>query len=218
MDLSKRPIWLFPALSAVIALILGALIVSSQLNPAPREASASSVRTAEGVTLGGPFTLVNHEGETVTEETYRGTAMLVYFGFTYCPDMCPASLQLLKVALDELDADERAAFQPILISVDPERDTPESLAQYVSGSAFPENLVGLTGTLDQVRAAATGYGVYFSRVEDSSLTSGYTVDHVSVIFLMDRNGEFVDIFPHGTAPTVIAQRLQRFLQDNPVQS
>ena len=218
MDLSKRPIWLFPAISAVIALILGAFIVSSQLNREPAPASASGVRTADGVSLGGPFTLVNQDGETVTNETYRGSAMLVYFGFTYCPDMCPASMQLLKVALDQLDEADRANFQPILISVDPERDTQEALAQYVEGAAFPDNLVGLTGTLDQVRAAASAYGVYFSRVEDASLTSGYTVDHLSVIFLMDRNGEFVEIFPHGTAPNVIAQRLQRFLQDNPVQS
>jgi protein SCO1/2 len=219
MNLRKRPVWLFPAVSAALAALAGLFIISTQLaarSDAPT--GASPVRVSGAVNIGGPFTLVNQDGETVTDADFSGKAMLIYFGFTYCPDICPTTLQVMTAALDRLDADQRAAFQPILISVDPERDTPEALAQYVQSPAFPDALVGLTGTADQVREAARAYRLYYARVQDESLSADYTVDHSSLIYLMGREGEFIDVFPHGTPPDEIAGRLQRFLDENPVQS
>lgn len=219
MNLKNRPVWLFPALSLVFALILGAVIVSVQL--AARDDARSGpapMRVSGEARIGGPFTLVNQDGETVTEADFRGKPMLIYFGFTYCPDICPASLQVMNAALNQLEPQARDQFQPILISLDPQRDTPEALAQYVSSQSFPDGLTGLTGTLEQVREAAAAYRVYFTQVEDDSLTADYTVDHSSMIYLMGPQGEFVDIFPHATPPGQIAARLQQFLEDNPVQS
>lgn len=219
MNLNNRPVWLLPALSALIAALLGAVIVWTQIG-ARSEAGAGSapVRVSGAAAIGGPFTLINQDGETVTEADFRGRAMLIYFGFTYCPDICPTSLQVMKAALDQLPASDRAAFQPILISVDPERDTPEALSEYVRSQAFPETLVGLTGSPEQVRDAARAYRVFYSRVEDDGVSSDYTVDHSSVIYLMGPDGAFVDVFPHATTPDEMAARLQRFLQDDPVQS
>ena len=218
MDLKSRPVWLLPALSAVIAAVLGAAILGFQLTERSNVQAPASTRVAGDVRIGGPFTLVNHEGETVTEADFRGKAMLIYFGFTYCPDICPASLQVMDAALRRLPEAQRDAFQPILISVDPERDTPQSLAQYVSSDAFPEDLVGLTGTPEQVRQAARAYRVFYTRVEDDGVSSEYTVDHSSLIFLMGPDGDFIDVFPHATPPDEMAARLQRFLEEDQAQS
>lgn len=219
MDLNNRPVWLLPALSAAAALILGAIIVAAQLGARSEAGSgAAPMRVSGQAQIGGPFTLVNQDGDTVTDADFRGKAMLIYFGFTYCPDICPTSLQVMSAALDQLPADDRDAFQPLLISVDPERDTPELLAQYVDSPAFPEGLMGLTGSEEQVRAAARAYRVFYSRVEDDGVSTEYTVDHSSLIYLMGPDGSFVDVFPHNTTPDQMAARLQRFLQDNPVQS
>jgi len=219
MNLSNRPIWLLPVITAVIA---GGLAITFIITgPGQRGGDtprASAVRTTGEAQIGGPFTLTNHLGETVTDETFRGRPMLIYFGFTYCPDVCPASLQVMGAALDLLPAEDAAIFQPLLISVDPERDTPEALADYVSAEVFPDNLMGLTGADDQIRDAAQAYRVFYQRVEDDATMAEYLIDHLSVIFLMDANGEFAEIFPHGTAPATLASRLQQFLEENPVQS
>lgn len=219
MDLNKRPAWLLPVLSAAVALVLGAVLVAAQLNARQDGGGAPApMRVSGDAQIGGPFTLVNQDGETVTDEDFRGKAMLIYFGFTYCPDICPTSLQVMKAALDQLPENDRAAFQPLLISVDPERDTPELLAQYVESPSFPDDLVGLTGSAEQVREAARAYRVFYTRVEDDGVSSEYTVDHSSLIFLMGPDGAFADVFPHATTPDQMAARLQRFLEDNPVQS
>jgi len=217
MELNKRPIWLFPAIAAIIAVLLGAvLILTSQGTTQPGEAGrAAPVRMSGEAQIGGPFTLVNHEGETVTQADFEGRPMLIYFGFTYCPDICPTSLQVMAAALDRLPEEDRAEFQSLLISVDPERDTPASLAQYVNSPAFPENLIGLTGTEDQIRNAARAYRVYYRRVEDDGTLAEYTMDHSSLIYLMGRGGEFIEVFPHQATPAQISSRLQQFLEENP---
>lgn len=217
MSFKTRPIWFIPAVALTLGLLAAAVMAGAGLlrGPAPADAGAprpAPVRSSGEAQVGGPFTLVNHRGETVTEADFAGRPMLIYFGFTYCPDVCPASLQVMGAALEQLTPEQRAQFQPILISVDPERDTPDMLAQYVTAPAFPENLTGLTGTLDQVRNAARAYRVYFARVEDDGVSSDYTVDHSSIIYLMDREGRFVEVFPHGSSPATIAARLQAFLE------
>jgi len=163
-----------------------------------------------GVPIGGPFSLINQDGARVTDADFAGRPMVIYFGFTYCPDVCPLSLNKLAIAL-EIVGDEADAFQPILITIDPERDTPEQLALYVASHGFPEHLVGLTGTLEEIQAVADAYRVYFSKVNSPDTAADYLMDHTSVLYLMDANGRFADAFTHASTPQEIAERLQRYL-------
>ena len=153
--------------------------------------------------IGGPFELTTQDGKRVTDKDFRGRLMLVYFGFTYCPDICPAGLQTVTAALDELGGKaDRVA--PLFITVDPERDTPEQLKLYVS--SFHKNLIGLTGSADDIAKAAKAYRVYYRKVEDESLSS-YTMDHSSFLYLMGPDGEFITHFPHTVQPDKLAARL-----------
>ncbi len=217
MDLKNRPIWLFPAIAAILAGVAAVAILtfSPGAGTGANTTGAAPVRMSGQADIGGPFTLVDHTGRTVTEETFAGRPTLIYFGFTYCPDICPTSLQVMAAALDRLTPEQRAQFQPLLITVDPERDTPEALAAYVQSPAFPDNLLGLTGSEEQIREAARAYRVYYARVEDDGTLAEYTMDHSSLIYLMGRNGEFVEVFPHQATPDQIASRLQQFLETNP---
>lgn len=207
MPFSRQPVWIYALLAglAALAIVFGVLMLTGTRDSGP------IVRSSGEAAIGGPFTLVNQDGETVTDADFRGEAMLIYFGFTYCPDICPFSLQTMDAALDQLDPADRARFQPILISVDPERDTPEAMAAYVQSNSFPEGLVGLTGSPEQVAAAAEAYRVIFRQTEEGQEDDTYLVDHTSFIYLMDFEGEFVTVFSHGHTPEAIATALQDFL-------
>jgi cytochrome oxidase Cu insertion factor (SCO1/SenC/PrrC family) len=157
-----------------------------------------------GVSMGGPFTLVNTAGETVTDATFRGRWMLVYFGFTYCPDVCPTELQTISAALDRLGPlAERIV--PVFVTIDPERDTPAALAEYVK--LFDERMVGLTGSPEQIAAAARAYRVYYARAKSKD-TSDYLMDHSSFIYLIGPDGGFRALFRHGIAPEELAGSLR----------
>ncbi|WP_082747705.1 SCO family protein [Bradyrhizobium macuxiense] len=144
--------------------------------------------------VGGPFTLTDQAGHERTDRDFRGKLMLVYFGFTYCPDVCPADLQAIGLALDKLGRDGNQV-QPIFITVDPERDTATHLADYVP--LFHPRLIGLTGSAEAIRKVADAYKVYYARVP---LDAGdYTVDHTAYIYLMDRDGNYLGFFPPGTS-------------------
>ncbi|WP_421784841.1 SCO family protein [Hyphobacterium sp.] len=208
------PIWVLPLAAGLGALVLVfAILMVLDARPQPTSGEVTSSGRAD---IGGPFTLVDETGTTVTEADFLGRPMLIYFGFTYCPDICPFSLQVIAAALDELPDEQRAEFQPMLITVDPERDTPEQLALYVSSDAFPDNLTGLTGTPEQIAAVASEYRVIYRRVlEEGAPEDTYTMDHTSLIYLMDRQGEFHSVYAHGTPPGQLARRLQDFLEENP---
>ena len=200
------------------AAIFGALIIAflASLWLGPDRGNASGVRSGAikvsgEAQIGGAFTLVNHLGETVTQDDFLGKPMLVYFGFTYCADTCPMALQNLNAALTRLDAEDREKIQPVFVSIDPERDTPEQLALFVTTPAIPENLIGLTGSDEQVREAASAYRIYYARVEDEGSYAGYFMDHTSMFFLMDEAGRFAEVFADQTDPQLIAARLQDFL-------
>lgn len=211
---SGIPIWIFPLLAGIGALVLvfGVLMA---LDARPQQAQGEVISSGRA-DIGGPFTLVDHTGTLVTEADFAGRPMLIYFGFTYCPDICPFSLQVMATALDLLPEDRRNEFQPVLITVDPERDTPEQLAQYVSSPAFPDNLVGLTGTPEQIAAVAGEYRVIYRRaLEQGAPEETYTMDHTSLIYLMDRQGNFHSVFAHGTPPAQLAEGLQDFLEERP---
>ena len=156
--------------------------------------------------IGGAFTLVDHKGRTVTNESYPGRYKLVYFGFTYCPDICPAGLQVMSAALDEIGKKAAAKIQPLFITVDPERDTPEKMAEYVS--SFYPGLIGLTGTPAQVKKAARAYRIYYTKVKNEDVPGGYTVDHSAFFYLMGPNGDFLRHFAHSVSPDVLAKALR----------
>ena len=145
--------------------------------------------------IGGPFELTDHTGQLRTERDFRGQLMLVYFGFTYCPDICPTDLQAIGLALDKLGRDANSV-QPLFVTVDPERDTAEHLAEYVP--LFHPRLIGLTGDPDAIRKAADAYKVYYAKVPIGKETNDYTVDHTAFIYLMGQDGNYLGFFPPGT--------------------
>ena len=146
--------------------------------------------------VGGPFVLTDHAGKPRTDRDFRGMLMLVYFGFTYCPDVYPTDLMAIGQALERLGPDADAV-QPVFITLDPERDTAEHLAEYVP--LFHPRLPGLTGSLDAIGTAADAYKVYFAKVTTGKNADDYTVDHTAYIYLMDRDGKYLGFFPPGTS-------------------
>jgi cytochrome oxidase Cu insertion factor (SCO1/SenC/PrrC family) len=145
--------------------------------------------------IGGAFALTDHNGKVRSDRDFRGQLLLVYFGFTYCPDICPTDLQAIGLAMDQLGA-ESAHVLPLFITLDPARDTAEHLAQYVP--LFHPRLIGLTGDAAAIHQATEAYRVYYKRVEFDN-KADYTVDHSAFIYLMDRDGKYLGFFPPGTS-------------------
>lgn len=193
---------------AILGILLGGLS-ALLLDPEARRAvfgPRSPVTTGKAL-IGGPFNLTDHTGKRVTERDFVGRPMLVMFGFTSCPDICPAGLQVLTAAIEKL-GEQGKGITPIFISLDPERDTPPKLKDYLS--SFHPALVGLTGSTEDVTAAAKAYRVYFKKVKDES-GSGYTIDHSSFYYLMDAKGEFLTHAPHSTSAEALSVRLKSVL-------
>ena len=162
-----------------------------------------------GQAIGGPFTLIDHNGRTVTERDFRGKLLLVHFGYTYCPDICPTSLSAMAETLDLLGPDGDKVV-PLFISIDPRRDTPEQLKMYVA--YFDPRLIGLTGTTEQVAAVAQAHRIYFTALSHKgSDAEDYLIDHTAIIYLMGRKGEFRAHFPYETPAAVIAARIRENL-------
>jgi protein SCO1/2 len=157
--------------------------------------------------IGGPFTLVDENGRTITDQDFRGKWLLVYFGYTYCPDVCPTSLARNGEAV-ELLGDKGEQVVPMLISVDPERDTPEKLKDYVH--AFHPRMVGLTGTPDQIAKVGREYRVFYMKVEPGE-DGTYLVDHSSLTYLIGPDGRFVQVFGHQASPQEVADSLKKLL-------
>jgi protein SCO1/2 len=143
--------------------------------------------------IGGPFNLINQDNLLVTENDFLGKPQLIYFGFSYCPDICPTALQKMGSVQEELDPDGDL-INYLFISVDPERDTSESLKLYVESDGFPKGLNGLTGSKEQIDIAKLAYKVYSQRVSLSDSEVDYTVDHSDIMYFMDENGIFIDFF------------------------
>ncbi len=159
--------------------------------------------------IGGPFTLVNGAGETVTESSFPGQYLLMYFGYTYCPDVCPSSLYAMSLALQDLEPALVDKIQPLFITVDPERDTQAMVADYAA--AFHPKLIGLTGTSEQVTAAARAWRVYYQRVDMPDSAVGYLIDHSAFLYLMRPDGGLATFFRHGDQPDAIAAGLRAAL-------
>ena len=156
------------------------------------------------VPVGGSFELTDQTGLRRTDADFRGELVVLYFGYTYCPDVCPTELQSISLALDKLGAAAEAA-QPLFITVDPERDTPARLSDFVS--AFHPRLIGLTGSLAEIRKTATAYKTFFAR--HSIAGSGdYSVDHTGFIYLVGKDGRYLGFLPPGLAPDAIADAIR----------
>jgi cytochrome oxidase Cu insertion factor (SCO1/SenC/PrrC family) len=158
--------------------------------------------------VGGPFTMVNHRGETVTEKTFLGKPMLVFFGFTYCPDVCPSGLQVMTAALNDM-GEAGKDIQPVFVTIDPERDTPVVLASYVSN--FSDTLVGLTGTPTQVAHIASIFRVAFEKRENKADPGNYLMDHSSFMLLMGADGKFIKHFSYTTDAALLADNVKKAL-------
>ncbi len=156
--------------------------------------------------IGGPFRLVDQDARTVTDADLKGKWLLVYFGYTRCPDACPTALNDIAIALDDLGA-KRGAFRPIFITVDPERDTPEVMKAYVE--SFDAPILALTGTPAQLAEAAKSYRVYYAKHPEQG--GDYSMDHSSVIYVMDPDGRFTASFTPESTPEQIAERLRKLL-------
>jgi protein SCO1 len=158
--------------------------------------------------IGGPFTLVGKDGKPVTDQAFRGKYMLVFFGFTHCPDICPAELQVIAASLDELGPKANEII-PIFITLDPERDTPQIVSDYVMN--FGPRFVGLSGSPEAIAEAAKAYRVSYAKFQEDPAKSDYSIDHSALVYLMGKDGEYVTHFAYGTPAAKIAETLRRYL-------
>ncbi|MFI4987184.1 MAG: SCO family protein [Alphaproteobacteria bacterium] len=200
MSLRTRRVFL-SGIGALLLAGLGAVVmVTTHLRPEPGGRSA--------LAIGGPFTLTASDGKTVTDRTFRGKWLLVYFGYTYCPDVCPTMLNDMAEALTTLGplADK---ITPIFVTIDPARDTPEVLGKYVK--SFDPRLVGLTGTPEEIAAVAKEYRVYFRKAPTGKGADDYLMDHSSILYIMGPDGGYVSLMAGEQKPAEIAARLRQLL-------
>jgi cytochrome oxidase Cu insertion factor (SCO1/SenC/PrrC family) len=202
LAMPRRSVVLTAAVVLFLAVALGlaALLVGNR---------QSSPVNAGAALVGGPFTLVNQDGKTVTEKDFLGRYMLVFFGYTYCPDICPTELQVMTAALEAM-GEEGKKIQPVFISVDPARDTPEIMKSYVEN--FSGGLVGLTGTPEQIAGAAKAYRAYYAKAGEGE---DYKMDHSTIIYLMGPDGKFVKHFTFTSDAAKLAQELKALVITSP---
>ncbi|MGH7186875.1 MAG: SCO family protein [Pseudomonadota bacterium] len=193
------------------AFCAAALLMVSGCNAPSGETPLSEAPLA-GAKIGGPFTLTDQHGATVSDSDFRGRLMLAYFGYSFCPDICPTDLATMSAAIDLLGA-EGDAVQPIFITIDPERDTVDRLAEYAP--LFHPRLLALTGAPEEIGRAAAAYRVYYEKAGEGT---SYLMNHSGIVYLMDRDGRFVRHFTHGAQPEEIAEAIRAQLRRDPAQS
>jgi protein SCO1/2 len=154
--------------------------------------------------VGGPFELTDQTGHRRTDADFRGKLVVLYFGYTYCPDVCPTELQSISLALDRLGAAAQVV-QPLFITVDPERDTPARLADFVA--SFHPRLIGLTGSVAEIRKTAIAYRTFFAK-QSNAAPGDYAVDHTGFIYLVGRDGQYLGFLPPGLSPDAIADAIR----------
>lgn len=188
-------------MSRSVKLILGAWVLAIIAGIAWVVADIGSGAPA----IGGPFTLTDQNGKRVTDQDFRGKPTIIYFGYAYCPDVCPTSLLLMQTAVDQLGPQAAAKVNAVFITIDPERDTPSALKEYVA--QFGSTMVGLTGTPEQIAAAAKAFRVYYQKVPGKD-GAPYLMDHSSIFYVMDRDFRFVKHFTHQSKAEDIAAALK----------
>lgn len=197
-----------PRLLIAIVVLLFSVNVGLALfwHPAPPE---RTIPRAAGVT-GGDFLLHGADGDVALRD-YRGKLVLLYFGYTYCPDVCPTALSGVVAGLQQLNAAEREQVAVIFVSVDPERDSLPRLKEYVQ--FFDPGMVGLSGSPEEVAAVASRYGVFYAK-QKAEGASGYVVDHTSETYVIGRDGALLTRLAHGTPPDLLAAEIRRRLVNN----
>jgi protein SCO1/2 len=197
----KRPLAIVAAGLAAASLI--ALWVHGGLGQTSKDPPALSNA------IGGPFQLTGADGQSVSDRQFRGKWLLVYFGYTHCPDICPTTLAEISQTLSIL-GDEAARIQPLFISIDPERDTPQIVGEYVK--AFDDRIIGLTGAPEQIAAAAKAYRVFYAKQEDGGAGS-YLMQHTAFVYVMGPDGHYVTLLSplEGQTPDVMASRLRELI-------
>jgi len=191
---AERNRLIFPPLIA--ALVLGAAACN-------RSSDSGAVTSSGQAMVGGPFQLVDQDGKPADQTLLKGKWSAVFFGYTYCPDVCPTTMQALAGAEAKL-GDKARNLQVVFISVDPERDTPAQLKTYLSTPAFPKGAIGLTGTPAQVAAAAKAYRVYYAK---EGPANGYSVAHSSIVYLMNPAGNFATALTESQTPSEVATQI-----------
>ena len=195
---------------ALVALVVVVFAFGAWLNlrhdDPPENAAVGGM--VVNVDIGGPFELTDHTGAQFTRDDLAGDYALIYFGYTFCPDVCPTELGLMAEAIDLLEGDGERV-RPVMITIDPERDTPDVLSEYVP--LFHERLVGLTGTEQEVRDVATKYRVFYRRFEDPSYTY-YLMDHTSFVYLLSPTGEIASMFRYQTPPEEMAATIRQHMR------
>ena len=189
---SKRLILTVAAVAAGALAIVGVLLATTPI-PRPLTSGAAvvgkSIRTGTPA-IGGPFTLVSTDGETVTDQSFRGKWLLIFFGYTFCPDLCPTALTNVSVALEKFGADTRQ-LQPLFVTVDPQRDTRDVMANFLK--SFDPRILGLTGTQAQIDSVIKQYRLYVALQKSETGGGDYLVEHSAYIYLMDPEGKFVNV-------------------------
>lgn len=195
-----------------LALGLAALMTLAGCNPAPGDAPLSEAPLA-GARIGGPFSLTDQDGKTVTDKDFAGQYRIIYFGYTFCPDVCPVDVQKIMQGFKLFEKEQpalAAKVQPIFISVDPDRDTPEVLKQFIGN--FHPRLIGLTGAPDAIAAVAKDYAVYFRKAGAETDPKAYLVDHSRQTYLMGPDGGPVALVPLDGTPQEIAAVLSQWVR------
>ncbi len=207
--MARSPLLL--TLKLLLAAVVAGGVSAYALGLGPFGGKLEAVAESQGKSLiGGSFSLVDQTGRPVTEADFAGRAMLVYFGYTYCPDVCPTGLATMMAAYDQLSPGEQAEVAPVFITVDPERDDVKAMASYVA--LFHPALIGLTGTKEEVDAAASAFRVYHRKAE-SGTASDYLVDHSTFTYLMNGRNEYVTHFGHGVGPDEMAKGIEKALAE-----
>ncbi len=200
--MKRRTFWTGLAVLATAALLGSVVLIADHLSP--QKAEQGQGRAA----IGGPFSLTDHTGQAVTQDILKGKLSLVYFGYSFCPDICPTDLQLIAQALDQLSPEELADTQALFVTIDPERDTVTQMADYVA--LFHPSIRGLTGTPDQIAGAARSYRAYYKKISaEEAGTVDYLMDHSAFIYLMNRDGDFVRVFGHGVNPDEMVEWIRK---------
>ncbi|KRA81375.1 SCO family protein [Altererythrobacter sp. Root672] len=174
-------------------------------------ASPAADAPLAGAQIGGPFELVDTQGKTVRWSDFDGKFRMVYFGYAYCPDICPFDVQRMMKGFEQFKKAEpelAAQVQPLFITIDPSRDTPKVVGEFTS--AFSDDLIGLTGTQEQIAQAAKAFAVYYTKGEVSE-SGGYLMDHSRAAFLMGRKGEPIALLPVEKGPNEVAAELERWV-------
>ncbi len=202
---------LYWAIAGFSALLLGAFCVAAAglsflFYPEPIVSEPQGITTSGTPAIGGPFTLVATSGQMVTDRTYRGKWLLIYFGYTSCPDACPTALNSMSVALEKLGS-RAGELQPLFVTIDPQRDTRAVVANYLT--SFDSRIVGLTGSEDQIDSVIKMYRLYVSREKPDPDGKDYSVSHSSFLYLMDPQGAFVSVIHSDATGEEIATRLRK---------